>query len=363
MITAFARIVLAGYYGFGNAGDELILECVVDGLRKCDIEQISVLSADPGATRRDFSVDAVPRWSPLRVAWTLFRCDVLIFGGGGLLQDSTGPASLWYYLLLLWTARVFRPKIWIYAAGIGPVKSAFHRRLIARTLEAADRVTVRDAESERTLRSYGFRGEIRLGCDPVLGLRVGAPVPETPAAKRRVVLILRETRGDSGREPAFRAARELAAMPETELCLAGLHPALDDRLLQAVESHCRMYGRSQPRICRWRTSAELLGLLAGSDCVVTFRLHGAILAAVLGVPAVGVAADPKVFAFLRELLPSDGPARNVVELEHCSELPGIVGSIRSRRADWIAAQTEGLTRIRARLHEVDPSAVLPELLR
>src|SRR5207302_1467082 len=144
----------------------------------------------------------------------------------------------------------------VFAAGIGPVESGFHRWLIALTLDRADRITVRDRESEQALRFYGFQGKIRLGCDPVLGLDVPRrpPEPET-MRRRRIALIVRETRGANGREPAIRAALGLAALSETELLLVGLHPALDDGVLSDAESRCRAEGRTEVRVGRWRTTA------------------------------------------------------------------------------------------------------------
>lgn len=358
------RIVLAGYYGFGNAGDELILESVCRGLKQCGLsDRLTVLSADPASTRREFSVDAVSRWSPVSILSSLSRAQLLLFGGGGLLQDSTGALGIWYYLTLLWAAALLRRKIWIYAAGIGPVRNPLYRRLIAWTLKSADRVTVRDEESREALRSYGFDGEIRLGCDPVLGLEFSrAPGLRPSSVLRKIVLIVRRS-GDHSPEPASVAARALSGIPGAEVFFVGMHPGLDGPLLEKILSDCRSEGLSSVSLFSWKTREELIGLVSRAEVVATFRLHGAILAASLGIPVVGVASDPKIESFMREILPSDTPRGNVVKLNRCGDLRTLVESAWARRDSWVVEQSGALDRMRPRLKEVQVSAVVPELLK
>ena len=56
------HIVISGYYGFGNAGDEAVLAGLVDTFRAAiPGVSLSVASADPEATRRMHGVDAFDR--------------------------------------------------------------------------------------------------------------------------------------------------------------------------------------------------------------------------------------------------------------------------------------------------------------
>ncbi|MBQ3758775.1 MAG: polysaccharide pyruvyl transferase family protein, partial [Synergistaceae bacterium] len=82
---------LLGYYGFGNLGDELLLEACINILNECGIERnrVVVLSNDPDRTAREFRVDAVNRWSLREIVRTFRKSERLIFGGGGIFQDSS----------------------------------------------------------------------------------------------------------------------------------------------------------------------------------------------------------------------------------------------------------------------------------
>ena len=83
-------VVMSGYYGFNNSGDEAILHSIHRNIELSGLDaSITVLSNDPADTNRRYGYNAVPRFHLLSVLRTIGRCDVLISGGGSLLQDRT----------------------------------------------------------------------------------------------------------------------------------------------------------------------------------------------------------------------------------------------------------------------------------
>ena len=57
------NIVISGYYGFNNAGDEAMLTAILQALRNTfDDPEITVISGNPEATAKAFGVRAVPRF-------------------------------------------------------------------------------------------------------------------------------------------------------------------------------------------------------------------------------------------------------------------------------------------------------------
>ena len=50
----------------------------------------------------------------------LSKCDILVSGGGSLLQDATSVKSLFYYLWVIFMAQFYKKQVLIFAQGIGP---------------------------------------------------------------------------------------------------------------------------------------------------------------------------------------------------------------------------------------------------
>ncbi|GJM73648.1 hypothetical protein HMSSN036_58640 [Paenibacillus macerans] len=207
MVAATARtIVLSGYYGFRNSGDEAVLKSILLALEEegltsgVDIKPV-VLSNDPEWTRRTYGVEAVHRMKLSEVRKAIKSSNGLISGGGSLLQDATGVMTIPYYLGFIKLAQWMGKPTFVYAQGIGPVKRKFFRPLIAAVFRRCDYISVRDAESAALLRSMGLRGgNVEVVPDPVMGLTL----PEG------------ESRADSPVEPDSNENISVAAPGQTE---------------------------------------------------------------------------------------------------------------------------------------------------
>lgn len=76
--------LIAGYYGFGNAGDEAILSAILAELRKrhANLEFI-VVSANPGETMANHNARSV-HWKDVDALLNAAKeSDLIILGGGG----------------------------------------------------------------------------------------------------------------------------------------------------------------------------------------------------------------------------------------------------------------------------------------
>ena len=91
-------VLISGYYGFGNLGDEAILESIIRELEKSvSKDKIVVLSNDPEKHRKTYGVAAVTRWKLASLLKLLPKAKLFISGGGGLFQDTNSPGSTIYY--------------------------------------------------------------------------------------------------------------------------------------------------------------------------------------------------------------------------------------------------------------------------
>ena len=301
-------VVICGAYGRGNAGDDAILEAILQEMRAIDPDMpVLVLSKDPRATRLAYRVRSVSRMDIPAWRRAMRHAKLYINGGGSLIQDVTSRRSLWFYLHNIQSAKRCGCKVQMYGCGIGPVTRENHRKLAARVLNRyVDVITLREPDSQAELRAMGVTApEILLTADPALTLRP-ASADETdsvllrsgiPPQGRYICFALRRWKGFEEKAPLFGAAAKYAY--ETY----GLTP-----VFTAVEKHqdpaaSRLAARGLDIPHYFLDDAggagTIIGALSRMEVVVSMRLHALIFAAGQGIPLVGVVYDPKVSAFLR----------------------------------------------------------------
>lgn len=299
-----ARLVISGYYGLDNAGDEAVLAAIVQAVRRRDPNgRLTVLSADPEHTRRVHGVEAIRRTDLRAVAAELGRADLLISGGGSLLQDVTSLRSLLYYLGVMALAWLRGVPVFFYAQGIGPLRRPLSRWLVARAARGAAGVTVRDAASAELLRRIGVQRPVRVTADPVFALSgSGAPrtVEERVPEKRPVFgFAFRPWPGQARWLPEVaQAAAELVRRYGAEVRWLAFHPERDSGVVRALQEACPEPTVAVPPVS---SPHEVFAQVAACDVVVAARLHALIMGAAAGRPVVGVSYDPKVDAVLETL--------------------------------------------------------------
>ena len=312
------RAAVSGYYGFGNLGDDAILHAICGMFRQFPVPvQLAVLSNDPADTIRKYGLNAVPRFSPLGLYRTLRKSDILISGGGSLLQNNTSTRSLLYYLAVIRLAQMLKKPVVVYANGIGPLLGSANRRLVRRVIEKCALVTLRDQQSLQELRSLGVaRPDIHVTGDPAFTLK---PTRAPRELLRKLGI------GDTARVAgvSVRNLPENDHFPEqfAKLC-DRLALELGKTIVFLVMQESRDEAISRQIMSRMSAPAYLaktpgdpgamLSLIRDMDVVVSMRLHTIIFAAQVQVPVVGCVYDPKVSAFLQMLeLPSCGTPRDM----------------------------------------------------
>ena len=168
-------VMISGYYGFHNSGDDSILSSIISNLRnKCPNINITVLSKNPQETAKIHGVDAIDRFNIRKIMSALRRTKLLISGGGSLLQDVTSSASLYYYLAVMRLAKFCGAKVMLYANGIGPISKKRNIRCVKNVVNKTDLVTLRERNSRAELQ--GILDEnvpVFVTADPVYALENG----------------------------------------------------------------------------------------------------------------------------------------------------------------------------------------------
>ncbi len=177
------HILVAGYYGFHNSGDEAILRVLISDLRRAEAElSVCILSGDPKATRRMYDVDAIAHGDIAGIIEQARRSDALIVGGGGIFLDYWGAqkntiltskqAGLPFYCNLPLLGQMLEKPVLLYAVGVGPLFSAGGEELTRLAFKLAPAATVRDSESLEILQFLGVpTKKIRITADPAFNIQ------------------------------------------------------------------------------------------------------------------------------------------------------------------------------------------------
>jgi polysaccharide pyruvyl transferase CsaB len=322
-------IVISGYYGFNNLGDEAILEVLTTELKLLSTpENIVVLSNNPQKTASRYGVKSVSRWRLEALTKLLPQTKLFISGGGGLFQDVTSFKPPIFYGGQILLAKLAKTKILIYAQGIGPLRSALSSATARSALWLADEVTVRDLRSYDQLKKWGIRSS--LTADPVWRLEP-TPLPQGLESHFRkqfgsrtgllVGLSLRESKNFTSQHLEILLKAMLNALPaDAEILLLPLQREQDASLLEEFQKGWEKRGRRAHSLSLGDMDkpSQWLNLLGRLDLLVGMRLHAVIMALKNKVPTAGIAYDPKVANVLKEF---DQPALNL-ENEDMSQLEG-----------------------------------------
>ncbi|MBQ9458936.1 MAG: polysaccharide pyruvyl transferase CsaB [Oscillospiraceae bacterium] len=302
VINEHTRVVVSGYYGFRNLGDDAILLALRDRLSETiPGATLVALSRRPRETREKCGVEAVYRFAPFAVRRAIRGASCFVSGGGSLLQDHTSTRSLLYYTSLIRLAKHFGKPIMFYANGIGPVETEPDRKRVREVAEMADVITLRDEESFATLREMGvINPNITVTADPVYSLEAGEKERGRELLRQRGIptdkpIIGISVRFAVGMEANITEfARFCDALSDTAtVVLIDMQRGGDTAAAAAVRR--RMVSASFEISAPYAPDA-MADMIAAMEAVVSTRLHSMILAASAHVPVLGVVYDPKVSA-------------------------------------------------------------------
>lgn len=353
-------LLLSGWYGGGNVGDEAILAALLQMVRdeRPDLA-VAALSVDPGYTAAAHGLRAIPR-QPLAALLAIRRCTGFALGGGGTVQDVTSVYNLPSFLIYpLLAKRLGKRVVWS-GVGVGPLRTRLGRRLAWLAGQQADAISVRDEASATLLRGIGVAAaKVRVTADPALHLR-----PQTGPGVLKLIANSGIHRGGAesdgldalhvtqpgsvleGRrplvvfavrrplDPALHGLRPGYLLPvslrerfhswsaagqklytETTAKLAQLadywaglgadvlfipFDPVDALVNAAVIAQMRQPGAAHQLAGRHHP-AVVMGVVNRADVVVAMRLHALIFAAACGKPALAVSYDRKVSSFMAQV--------------------------------------------------------------
>ena len=329
-IGRHSEVVISGYYGYNNSGDDALLHHIVRDIVAIRPEtKFTVLSKTPVQTLKTYGIKSVNRFNILKVRKEIKHSKLLISGGGSLIQDATSTKSLIYYTFIMKIALKYKKKVMAYANGMGPVNIPQNKKKAKKVLDKADIITLRDEKSLLTLKNLNVTNEnVFVTADPAVRMK--------PVTDNKIREILEKEGIPDGNYFAVSVRNwkntdisgKIAEVCDYVTENYNMYPLFismqkpdDENITEKCVSMLKHKGYILKGDYNFR---EIMSIVSKSRLVIGMRLHMLMYGANSAVPVVGLVYDPKIQAYLSYLNQNTNVNINNINID---EFKHIVDSI------------------------------------
>ena len=286
------QVLILGYYGFGNWGDEASLSTIINMIKKISANtKINVLSYNGKETYEDYGVNGISRNSFREIAKYIKKSDMIIFGGGTLLQDVTSSRSLYYYLFIVWLAKRYNKKTVFFSNGFGPIIK--NKAITAKIANMADDIIVRDKKSKDMMEALGINKKIYISTDVVFDLKKNSDIEK----KNKIAVSLRPWKHSQGLTQKIAKAINVLIKRGYLIDFISLQQ-VDEKVLREVYEN--LDDKSKVSLYRADSYKEVMDKIGEAKIMIGMRLHANIFALINDMPIIAIDYDPKIEALAQD---------------------------------------------------------------
>lgn len=294
-------MILCGYYGRHNLGDDILLEQITGNIKKeCGAVHNVLLTSAPENIPANIDV-AIHRFNIFKICRYMKKSKLFLLGGGSILQDVTSSRSIYYYLFVSNLAKNMGCKLMLYSNGIGPIYKKRHITESVKLLKKADAITVRDSKSLEYLRYIGVDSDnIQVTADEVFTIDPEAiPQNVLPHDKKYICINLRSiSTTESFLNNIAAAVSDIAKEYSLVPVLLPMHYSQDMPALVKLDAKLEC---EHLLISKQLSHSETLAMLKRCDIAIIERLHAVIFSCIFGTPFIAINYDPKVQSLCKDL--------------------------------------------------------------
>lgn len=286
------KILIIGYYGAKNIGDELLLKATAQILEEnINNIEISAITYDKNYTERNTNINGISRNKFSNILREINNNDFIIVGGGSLLQNKTSNRSLIYYLMILWYALKTGKKVYLLGNGIGPISEGVFKNITLNILKKMERITVRDIESYKYLKNNEVKN-VFLGSDLVYNIEDIFEI-ENKYNNRKIGINLREWNNIKDIIKEIIPLIKFFSEKNIEVKLISFQKNNDNLVLQEIVNKIGY----ELEIVELETPEDIKKAYSDLDLLIGMRLHSLIVSSLFEIPFMGIVYDPKVKSF------------------------------------------------------------------
>lgn len=303
------NVLISGYYGFNNTGDEAMIETMSTLLAKRDYGLI-VLSSNPEKTKELYNVQAYDRYKFGEVRKALKKADIVVSGGGTLFQDITSKKSLIYYLGIVKLAQLMHKKIFVAYQGMGPLSSKLNCKLTKNILnkKSVKLIALRDEQAIDFAKDIGInRDKIIFSSDMIFMLEsppkvrcekiLRDNVHGYKDGQKLIGISIREWKDKDRTDLFAELADKLVEKYDARIVFFPFHKPKDAEISKIV-MHKMKHEDAAVLLPNRYLPSEVLGTMGLMNVNIGVRLHSLVFSSVMNVPTIGISYDPKIDGFL-----------------------------------------------------------------
>ena len=314
------NLLIAGYHGYGNCGDEATLMAMTKNIKEMAPDvNITAISHIPELTKTEYNINSVQRFNAIEVIKAIVKSDIILSGGGTLIQNGTSTRSLLYYLSIIKLAKFFKKKVMLYSNGIGPVNGKLNRKLVKMVVNNVDIITLREEFSKKDLLDMGVKKpQIHVTADAAFTLNsISDNLAKdiltkegVPFDKEIVGVSVRAWHkakdGDKYIKEIAKACDNIIEQNKNVLFIPMEQPK-DVEISKKVMYEMRKDSYILKNVYK---PDEILGIIGQMHLILGMRLHTLLFSASKKVPMIGIVYDPKIEYYLNVLnMPKGGDIR------------------------------------------------------
>ncbi|MEM4619907.1 MAG: polysaccharide pyruvyl transferase family protein [Desulfurococcaceae archaeon] len=311
------NIFIAGYYGFGNLGDELLLLKVLKDISNTVKASFFVWTSDPNYTvnflEKRYPVTPIYRYDSETTIKAIQNSDLVIVGSGGLIQEYNFiDLNYWFtnfgdglvsYALPALIGKIFKKPVFYWALGHGPLFTTTGKLFATWFYSLADCITLRDALSFSQVKELLVKPQkIFLDTDPLLDPKedLSSLVGTKPESEEHLLGIsLRNWYTTDQLLEALSSSlcRLLTAKKDLRISLISAQPLVDFEVQKKLFS---VLPRDRVTLVEEKDPLRIAREILRCRFFVGMRLHGVILSSRAGIPTLLISYDLKTTYFARE---------------------------------------------------------------
>lgn len=307
------KIILWGYYGKNNFGDDLMLDNICNYLSIKDINRVSVITANKNDTYITNNKDIIiyetyrnNKFKNLKLFLNIFRKnDYFVWGGGTCFSDEDGVPNLIIVLL----AKLLRLKVYFIGIGIGNLNKLMNKIKVKLSACLIDKMYLRDAKSYNKAIQYFNSRKLSLTED--IAYMYKFKNEKSKLNVKTIVISLRNLDNYKSVEEQKKFLNNIYLFLETiiksdnykQVKILSLDSNSDNYINSIVYNKIIKRFKSCLKVAfiKNKSYKYKMKVLQESDFNIIVRLHGVLVSEIFGVKTIALIYADKVKSFLESI--------------------------------------------------------------